>query len=157
MKSKLAIFLLLIILLLPIFTHAQSMGMRPWRKDGRCGRALELNPSPEQARGIDLLQQTYLRETQLLRAQLIAKRLEFREQLTDPTIRIESIRMKYIEVVEIQSKMEEKAIEYLMKVRNLLTQEQLKYWCPEQEFPVFQRMIPGHSLMGPRKRIIPEE
>lgn len=157
MKLKIAVFLLLATLLIPISTPAQPMGMRSWRRDARCVKASELNLSPEQARGIDLLQQTYLRETQLLRAQLIAKRLEFRELLIDPAIRIESIRMKYMEVVETQSKMEEKAIEYLMKVRNLLTHEQLKFWCPEQEFPVFQRMVPGHSLMGPRKRLTPEE
>jgi hypothetical protein len=160
MKLKITVFFLIFIFLLPISSYAQSMGMRPWRKDVRCGRASELNLSSEQARGLNLLQQTYLRETQLLRAQLITKRLEFRELLTNPAIRMESIRMKYIEVVETQSKMEERAIEYLVKVRSLLTHEQLKFWCPEHEFPLFQRMMPGHSPMGPmspKKTLPPEE
>ncbi len=43
----------------------------------------------------------------------------------------------------------EKAVEYLIKVRNLLTQEQLKNWCPEQEFPSFPRMMHGPGPMGP--------
>jgi Spy/CpxP family protein refolding chaperone len=133
------------------------MGMRPWRKDVRCGRASELNLTSEQAKGLNLLQQTYLREMQLLRAQLITRRLEFRELLTNPAVRMESIRMKYIEMVETQSKMEEKAVEYLVKVRSLLTHEQLKFWCPEQEFPVFLRMMPGHGPMGPKKTLPPEE
>jgi Spy/CpxP family protein refolding chaperone len=136
------------------------MGMRPWRKEARCWGASEINLSSEQAKSLDLLQQTYLRETQLLRAQLVTKRLEFREFLTNPAIKMESIRAKYLEVAETQSKMEEKGIEYLVKVRSLLTHEQLKSWCPEQGFPLFQRMMPGHRPMGPmnpRRALPPEE
>jgi hypothetical protein len=85
--------------------------------------------------------------------------LELREFLTNPNIRIESIRSKYLEINEIQSKLEEKTIEYVIKVRNLLTQEQLKNWCPEQEFPLFQRMMHGPGPMGimpPRRPPFPE-
>ncbi len=123
--------------------------MKQWKKEARCWRASELNLASEQAKGLDLIQQTYLRETQLLRVQLFSKRLELREFLTDSTIKIEDIRPKYLEMVEIQSKLEEKAVEYLIKVRNLLTQEQLKNWCPEQEFPSFPRMMHGPGPMGP--------
>jgi Spy/CpxP family protein refolding chaperone len=154
---RIIILSLLLIFLLPNFSFSQA---RPWRKDARCWGASELNLSSEQAKSLDLLQQAYLKETQLLRAQLITKRLEFREFLTNPTIRMESIRAKYLEVAETQSKMEEKAIEYLVKVRSLLTHEQLKSWCPEQEFPLFQRMMPGHRPMGPmspRRPSPPEE
>ena len=160
MRLKITVFSLILIFLLPIPSFSQSMGMRPWRKDARCWRASELNLSSEQARGLNLLLQTYLEETQLLRAQLVTKRIELRELLTNPAIKTESIRTKYLERVETQSKMEEKAIEYLVKVRSLLTHEQLKSWCPEQEFPLFQRMIPGHSPMGPmrpKKTLPPEE
>ncbi len=82
-----------------------------------------------------------------------------RELLTNPAIKTESIRTKHLELVETQSKLEEKAIEYLVKVRSLLTYEQLKSWCPEQEFHLFQRMMPGHSPMGPMnpKRALPPE
>ncbi|MBM4322088.1 MAG: periplasmic heavy metal sensor [Deltaproteobacteria bacterium] len=160
MTFKITAFSLILIFLLSFSSYAQPMGMKPWRKDFRCGRASELNLSPEQARGLNLLQQTYFRDLQLLRAQLITKRLEFRELLTNPAVRMESIRMKYIEVTETQSKMEEKAIEYLVRVRSLLSHEQLKFWCPEQEFPAFQRMMPGHSPtgpMGPKRTLPPEE
>ncbi|MCJ7705278.1 MAG: periplasmic heavy metal sensor [Desulfobacterales bacterium] len=160
MKLKITVFSLILIFLLPISSFSQSMGMRPWRKDARCWRASELNLSSEQARGLNLLLQTHLEETQLLRAQLVTKRIELRELLTNPAIKTESIRTKYLERVETQSKMEEKAIEYLVKVRSLLTHEQLKSWCPEQEFPLFQRMMPGHSPMEPmrpKKTLPPEE
>lgn len=160
MALKITAFFLIFIFLLPFSSNAQPMGMRPWRKDARCGKASELNLTSEQARGLNLLQQTYFRELQLLRAQLITRRLEFRELLTNPAVRMESIRMKYIEVTETQSKMEEKAMEYLVKVRSLLSYEQLKFWCPEQEFPFFQRMMPGQGPMGPmgpKKTLPPEE
>jgi Spy/CpxP family protein refolding chaperone len=127
------------------------MGMRPWKGEGPCWSASELNLSQEQRKGLDLNQQTYLREAQLIRAQLFTKRLELREFLTNPTIKIESIRMKHLEIIDLRSKQEEKAIEYLIKVRNLLTLEQLQNWCPEQEFPSFRQMMYGPSPMGPKR------
>ncbi len=160
MKFKLCVFILILIFLLPASSYSQSKGMKPWRKDVRCWRASELNLTSEQTKELNLLQQTYLQEVQLLRAQLITKRLELRELLTNPSVKTESVRTKYGEVVETQSKMEEKAIEYLLKVRGLLTHEQLKLWCPEDEFPLSQRMMPGHRPMrpmDPMRRLPPEE
>jgi len=125
--------------------------MKKWRGEGPCWRASELNLSQEQRKSLDLVQQTYFREAQLTRAQLFTKRLELRELLTNPTARTESIRVKSLEIIEFQSKQEEKAIEYLIKVRNLLTPEQLQNWCPEQEFPFFRQMMYGTDPMGPKK------
>jgi len=128
-----------------------GMGMTHWRAENRGCRASELNLSLDQAKELDIIQQTYFRETQLLRAQLFSKRLELREILTNPTVKIESIRFKYSEINEIQSKFEEKAVEYLIRVRNLLTPEQLKSWNPEEEFPLFRRMMHGPDPMGPMR------
>ena len=125
--------------------------MKKWRGEGPCWRASELNLSQEQRKSLDLVQQTYFREAQLTRAQLFTKRIELRELLTNPTARTESIRVKSLEIIELQSKQEEKAIEYLIKVRNLLTPEQLKNWFPEQEFPFFRQMMHGTDPMGPKK------
>ena len=125
------------------------MGMRKWRGESPCWKASELNLSNEQTKGLDLIQETYFRETQLIRAQLFTKRLELREFLLNPTMRIESIRVKYSEIIELQSREEEKAIEYLIKVRSLLTQEQLKMWCPELEYPPFRPMRHGPGPKGP--------
>jgi len=136
-----------------------EMRGRPWRGEGPCSRASNLDLSLDQVKRLETIQQTFFRETQLPRAELFAKRLELREFLINPTIKIESIRSKYLEINEIQSKLEEKTIEYLIKVRNLLSEEQLKNWCPEQEFPSFHRMMPGPGIMGtvpPRKPPFPE-
>jgi Spy/CpxP family protein refolding chaperone len=150
MKSKQYFFCFLMILI-PSLAFSQTsemrmgpgMGIRHWRGENRGWRASELNLSSDQAKELDLIQQVYFRETQLLRAQLFSKRLELREILTNPTTKIESIRSKYSEINEIQSRFEEKAIEYLIKVRNLLTSEQIKIWNPEEEFSLFRRIIPG--------------
>ena len=129
--------------------HGPGMGMRPWRGEDQCWRASDLSLSAEQLKGLELIQQNYLRETQPLRAELFLKRLELREFLTDPTTKSESIRSKYSEITELQSRLEEKSIEYLIKVRNLLTKEQLKNWCPELEIPHFRRMMQGPGSMDP--------
>jgi len=133
------------------FSQPSGKGMKKWRGEGPCWGASELNLSQEQRKSLDLIQQTYFRESQFIRAQLFTKRLELREFLINPTIKIESIRVKYFEITELQSKQEEKAIEYLIKVRNLLTLEQLQNWCPEQEFSVFRQMMYGTGPMGPKR------
>jgi Spy/CpxP family protein refolding chaperone len=157
MKSKIIILVLIFIFMFPIvpafsqpsgMITGPGMGMRHWRGENRGWRASELNLSSEQTKELDLIQQTYYRETQLLRVQLLSKRLELREFLTDPTIKVEFIRSKYAEINEIQFRFDEKAAEYLIKVRNLLTPEQLKSWNPEEEYPLFQRMMHEHDPMG---------
>jgi Spy/CpxP family protein refolding chaperone len=136
------------------------MGMKKWRGENPCWKASELNLSQEQRKGFDLIQLAYFREAQILRLQLLTKNFELRELLTNPTTTAESIRVKYLEIIDIQSKQEERAVEYLIKVRNLLTPEQLKSWCPEQEFPSFRHGMHGPGPMGPmhqRKALPPPE
>ncbi|PIV21044.1 MAG: hypothetical protein COZ69_07195 [Deltaproteobacteria bacterium CG_4_8_14_3_um_filter_45_9] len=149
-KIKTLIFCFLFILTASFsFSQPSGKGMRKWRGEGPCRRVSEFNLSQEQMKNLDLLQQSYFREAQLLRLELFTKNLELRELLINPTVRAETIRGKTLEIIEIQSKQEEKAIEYLIKVRNLLNPEQLKAWCPEQEFPRFRQMMPGMGPMGP--------
>ena len=102
------------------------MGMKPWKGEVRCWKASELNPTQDQMRGLEALQQGFSLETQLLRAQIFTKRLELRELLTDPNTKIDAIRSKSSEILEHQAKLEERSIEYLIKVKDILTAEQLK-------------------------------
>ena len=155
-KSHLLLsFFLLILLSSPVFSQpsgmrmGSGMEMRHWREENRGYRAMELNLSQEQAKELDIIQQAHFRETQPLRTQLLSKRLELREFLKNQTTRIEAIRSKYSEINELESRFEEKAIEYLIKVRNLLTPEQLRSWNPEEEFPFFRRMMRGVEPVGP--------
>lgn len=126
------------------------MGMRPWGGENRCPGAFELNLSPEQAKALDQFGQSYLQETRRLRMELLSKRLEFRELLTGPSVKEESIRAKAAELAELQSRLEEKVTDYLMKVRSLLTPDQLRLWCPEQDLFLFHRMMDRSPLMPHR-------
>jgi Spy/CpxP family protein refolding chaperone len=133
----------------PSFSQPSGMGMRRWRSENPCWRASELNLSEEQRKGLDLIHQTYFRETQPLRLQLFTKRLELRELITNPTVKIESIRGKNLEIIDLQSKQEEKFLEYLIRIRNLLSPEQLRNWCPDQEFPASRQRMHGPGPMTP--------
>jgi Spy/CpxP family protein refolding chaperone len=148
LRIQILTFFLFFVLVTPSVFSQTGMGMRRWRGEDHCSRASELSLSPEQKKNLDLLQQTYFREAQLLRLEIFTKKLELRELLTNSTVKVESIRGKNSEITELQSKQEEKAIEYLIKVRNLLNPEQLKTWCPEQELPYFRQPMPGRRPMG---------
>jgi len=132
-----------------LYPQPPGIGPRPWRDESKCWKASELNLSQEQMKGLDALQQTFFREAQLLRIQLFSKRLELRELLTNPNTKIEAIRTKSAEILDHQAKVEERSIDYLIKVRSLLTQEQLKNWCPESELPTPRRMMHGPESIGP--------
>ena len=166
--KKLKTILLIVCLLLILFVSlslsqpterkfSPEMGVWHWRELNRCWGASDLHLNPNQGKALDSINQTYLRETRPLRAEIFSKQLELRDFFTNPTIKIEAIRAKHIEIFELQSKLEEKTIEYLIKLRNLLTQEQLKMWCPEQEFTFPWRMMHEPNFMGPMnpKRNLP--
>ncbi len=100
---------------------------REWEKctEGEklpCLRASDLNLSSDQMKELELIQQSFYRESHPIRTELFSKYLELKEFLTDPIIKIESIRAKNAEIILLQSKLEERAIHYLIKVRALLTQ-----------------------------------
>ena len=168
MRSRIILFVFLIFFLIPAtlplaqpsgMRMKPGMGMRQWKTEEQCWKASDLNLSSEQAKALELIQQTHFRETKVLRAELFLKRLELREFFTNPSIKTESIRSKSAELNELQTRLEEKTIDYLIKVRGVLTSEQLKNWCPEQEIPFFRRMMQGTEPMGPKpsRRPSPQE
>jgi len=152
-KCSLIIFLLLFLFISPSFSQPMERrhgpGMMHRRGETSCLRACDLNLSSEQMKELELIQHSFYREAQPIRIELFSKYLELKEFLTNPIIKIESIQAKNAEIILLQSKLEERAILYLIKVRALLTQDQLRTWCPEQEFPHSRRMMPGPGPMGP--------
>jgi hypothetical protein len=163
LKSLALIFLFLFLFISPSFSqpperrHGPGMGRMHRRGETPCLRACDLNLSSDQMKELELIQQSFYREAQPIRTELFSKYLELREFLTNPIIKIESIHAKNAEIILLQSKLEEKSIHYLIKVRALLTQEQLGIWCPEQEFPQSRRMMPGSmGPMGPPRPYPPD-
>jgi len=127
-----------------------GMGMREWRKGEPCSKALDLDLSPEQSRMLEIIQHSHFREIRLPRGELFLKRLELRELLTNPSAKPDLIRSKYAEFNDLQTKFEGRIMDYVINIRSILTSEQLKAWCPEQEIPFFHWMSPGGEMMGPR-------
>jgi hypothetical protein len=164
MKLKLfvLVFLFLFLFIAPSFSqpsdtrYGPGMGRMHRRGDSPCFRASDLNLSPDQMKELNLIHQAYFRETQPLRTELLSRYFELKEFLTNPIIKMESIHAKNAEIIQLQSRLEERSIYYLVKVRTLLTQDQLRIWCPEQEFPPLRRMMHGPGAMPP-KRQLPEE
>jgi len=117
------------------------MMMKQWKGKSPCFKIEDLNLSQEQLKGFRLIKQNYIHEIRSLRTQLLSKRMELREFLTNPHISGEALREKTFEIVDLQSKIEEKTFEYLIKMRNLLTEDQIQRWCPELEFPLFREMM----------------
>jgi Spy/CpxP family protein refolding chaperone len=159
MKIRIILFLSVFSLLIPFHvSHAQpagmrmkpGMGMRQWGASEHCRKAADLNLSPDQEKTLELIEQTHFSETRVLRAELFLKRLEFRESLTNPSVRVEAIRSNYGEMNDLETKLEEKTLDYLVKIRGILTSEQLKNWCPEQEISLFRRMLHGAEPTGPK-------
>src|SRR5512136_1072245 len=105
MKLKFLVlaFLLLFLFITPSFSqppqppdksHGPEMGRMHRRGEIPCPRASDLNLSPDQMKELELVQQSFYREASLIRTQLFSKYLELNEFLTDPLIKIESIRAK---------------------------------------------------------------
>ena len=153
LKSLVLVFLFLFLFISPSFSQPPERrhgpGMMHRRGGPPCPRASDLNLSLDQMKELELIQQSFYREAQPIRTELLSKYLELKEFLTNPIIKTESIHAKNAEIILLQSKLEERTIHYLIKVRALLTQEQLRIWCPEQEFPHSRRMMPGPGPMGP--------
>jgi Spy/CpxP family protein refolding chaperone len=166
MKLRITIPFFIFIFMFPTFiafsqpSHMKTFpGMQQWWREDQCLRASDINLSQDQMKGLDLIQEAYFQEIRLLRIQLFSKQLELRDLLTNPTLKNEAIRAKYREINELQLKLDGQTMEYLLKLRNLLTKEQLKTWCPEKEFSFLQEMMQGHGLMHPMhpRRHPPEE
>jgi Spy/CpxP family protein refolding chaperone len=156
MKLRITIPLFIFIFVFPTFLAFSqpskmktSPGTEQWWREAQCLRASDINLSQDQMKGLDLIQEAYFQEIRLLRIQLFSKRLELRDLLTNPTLKSEAIRTKYREMNELQLKLDEQTMEYLLKLRNLLTKEQLKTWCPEKEFSSLREMVQGPGLMHP--------
>lgn len=136
------IILIIFFISISSLSFSQPSGMMErWRGKSPCLGLKELDLSSEQLRLLRSIQQEYLQELRHLRAQLLSKRMEFKEFLKNPNMNTESLRTKCDEIIELKLKLERKGLEYLVKIRNLFTQEQLEKWCPELDFPFFGEMM----------------
>lgn len=80
--------------------------------------------SPEQREKLQAQENKFYVDTVQLRRELYQKRLELRSLWVDPKSDPEKIKAKQSEVFELQRRLQEKALQHQLAIRDLLTEEQ---------------------------------
>lgn len=88
-----------------------------------CGYGYSSNLSPEQREKLQAQKQKFYQDTAELRRELYQKRLESQGLWIDPKADPEKIKAKQREIFELQRQFQEKALEHILAIRELLPQE----------------------------------
>lgn len=89
--------------------------------------------TPEQREKLQAQEQKFYQDTAELRRELYQKRLELQALWADPKADPEKIKAKQGEVSELQRRIQDKALEHQLAVRELLPEEGIGSgsWCPD--------------------------
>jgi Spy/CpxP family protein refolding chaperone len=152
-KMVIALGLVAVLVLGITYVYAQSPGY------GRTGWGYGKWSSltPEQEGKLQGLRQKFNDETAQLRGTIITKRLELQSLWTNPKADSKSIQEKEKELRSLQDQMTEKAAQFKLEARNILTPDQLAQIGPgwgRGGFGRGYRMGPGYGMgrsygMGP--------
>ncbi len=109
--------------------------IRPW------GMA-DLNLSQEQMAKIYQIRLEFQKTSLELKKDMAMKRLEIRELMMKDPVDMEKIRAKWEEIAQIQVELRMKAMEYQLKIKEVLTPEQLeKYFMGFSNFKYHRDMV----------------
>ena len=89
----------------------------------------ELGLSSEQRSAIERINAEHSAHVARLRDELLERRLEVEALLKDPKATEETIRDKAGEMVRAHNRLQEKMTDYQLRLRTILTPEQLRRWC----------------------------
>ncbi len=108
------------------YVYAQGPGY------GRTGRGYEKWSSltPEQQNKFQELRRKFNDETAQLRGTILTKRLELQSLWTDPKADPKAIQAKEKELTTLQDQMRDKAVQFRLEARKILTPEQLAQFGP---------------------------
>jgi len=106
--------------------------------------------SPEQREKIQAQEEKFYQDTAELRRELQKKRLDLQGLWIDPKADPEKIKAKQREVSELQRRIQEKALDHQLAVRELLPEEEIGQgaWCPGYGMGHGQHHGRGH-MWGP--------
>jgi Spy/CpxP family protein refolding chaperone len=112
--------------------------------------------SPEQRERLQALEEKCYQDTAELRRELYRKRLELEGLWADPKADPGKIKAKQGEVSELKSRIQEKALEHKLAIRELLPEEGTGYgsWCPSYGMGYGRHHGRGHmwgSGPGPKR------
>ena len=82
----------------------------------------------EQMEKLKSIQGSYLNDITPLRNNLLNKRYELRRLISDPASKADDIRARQEEASGLEAQIQEKIIDYQLKVREILTPQQFRLW-----------------------------
>ena len=109
----------------------------------------DLQLTAEQMEKLKSIQRSYLDDISSLRNDLLNKRYELRRLILDPTSKADEIRAKQEEAFVLETQIQEKVIDYQLKVREILTPQQFKVWISRSKIGIGPRRghRPGMGMM----------
>jgi len=128
--SLIQAFCLLLLALVAGPISAQAQGQDSPAMSGRMEMSLkELRLTDNQMKAARQIKADYTKRLLKLRSDIIAKRIEFRNLIRDPSASEEMLRAKgkEIEVMDVQLLRE--MIDFEIEMRKILTPEQIQLWC----------------------------
>jgi Spy/CpxP family protein refolding chaperone len=144
------------------YVYAQGAGLGPGHRMG-WGYANWSSLTPEQHTKFQELPQKFNDETAQLRGNILTKRLELQSLWTNPKADPKAILEKEKELTSLQDKMRDKAVQFGLEARSLLTPEQIAQFgscwgmgrgfgrgsMMGDDYGMGHRYAMGHGGMGP--------
>lgn len=153
MKIGFTVFFLLSFLVLHV-----SLGWAQWSQplipEGRSGgkprslRPEDLELTSKQIQQMRSIEDRYLKDMTVLRNELLNKRYEVRQLLSNPKSKASEIRSKQREVFKVKNQVQERVLDYQLEVRDILTPQQFELWVSRDRKHFKHRMHHGRE-MGP--------
>jgi Spy/CpxP family protein refolding chaperone len=131
----------LLCLIILVATHLadgwaqEPMGKGPRERHPPCWLPEDLHLTDTQMEIITSIQRRYLGEIRTLRGDLLNQRHDFKRLLSDPTSEAADIRARHNGVLAVESRIQEKILDYQLEVREVLTSEQFTLWVSKQRKP----------------------
>ena len=152
MKTRFFIILFISLLILQgPFAWAQrpvQRGMGKGHGHPPCWLPDDLQMTPEQIEKLKSIQGSYLNDISSLRNDLVNKRYELRRLMLDPASEADDIRAKQEEAFVLETQIQEKVIDYQLKVREVLTPEQFRLWISRYQVGFGPRGGSRHGMHG---------
>jgi len=109
---------------------AQAQGQDSQVMSGRAEMSLNaLKLTNEQMKAARQIKANYTKRLLTLRSDIIAKRIEFRNLIRDPSATEEVIRAKGKEIEAMDVQLVREMIDFEIEMRKILTPEQVQLWC----------------------------
>lgn len=144
---------LAILFSLSLFVPHVSMGwaqqLVPEGRTGAYPRSLlpeDLHLTSKQMEQMKSTQNYYLRDMRVLRNELLNKKYELRKLLSNPDSKPSEIRLKQQEVFALESQIQERILDYQLKVRDILTPQQFRLWISRRGMSFGHGMHRGHGM-----------